>query len=309
MREVLAGVAGQRLPDGSRPELVVCDSGSGDGSAEMARSFGAKVIAIPAGEFSHGGTRNLLMEGTSGSHVAFLTQDAVPADELWLARLLEGFSAAEDVGLVFGPYLPRADASPMVARELQDWFKAFAPDGARRVDRLSPAERATPVRELLGPRGFFTDANGCISREAWRRVPFRDVPYAEDHVLAHDMLRAGYAKVFLPDAAVVHSHEYPGWGWLRRSFDESRALAEIYGYRGPGSASEAVLRVRGLVGADWRWWRSLPGEDRGRRGSGLVLLVRSTRHHALRTAGAVLGGRAARIPPALARRLSLERRG
>ena len=29
------------------------------------------------------------------------------------------------------------------------------------------------------------------------------------------MLRAGYAKVFVPDAAVVHSHEYTLTEWLR----------------------------------------------------------------------------------------------
>ena len=80
----------------------MADSGSTDGSRELAspRRGGDRR---PAGEFSHGGTRNLLVERASGAHVAFLTQDAVPADERWLARLLEGFELADDVGLVFGP--------------------------------------------------------------------------------------------------------------------------------------------------------------------------------------------------------------
>jgi len=43
------------------------------------------------------------MEMASGEHVAFLTQDATPAHPGWLAALLEGFAAAEDVGAVFGP--------------------------------------------------------------------------------------------------------------------------------------------------------------------------------------------------------------
>jgi rhamnosyltransferase len=168
------------------------------------------------------------------------------------------------------------------------------------VDRLTPGERAIPARELLGPRGYFTDANGCLSRQAWERAPFSQVAYAEDHVLAHDMLRAGYAKVFVPDAAVIHSHEYSGWEWLRRSFDESRALREVYGLVEPLEARRTALKVWGRVGADWRW------DGRPRSGA---FLARSAAHHGLRTIGGVLGSRADRLPPGLVRRLSLEGRG
>lgn len=301
--ETLAAVGAQRLEPAL--ELLVCDSGSRDGSVALARDHGAEVIEIAPERFSHGATRNLLMERASGAHVAFLTQDAVPADELWLARLLEGFAVADDVGLVFGPYRPRADASPMVARELSEWFWSFSPDRAPRVDRLGPGERGVAAGELLGARGYFTDANGCVARSAWEEVPFRPVPYAEDHVLAHDMLRAGYAKVYVPGAAVIHSHEYSGWDWLRRSFDEARALREVYGFVEPLDARRTPLKVWGLVGADWRFARGADGvAARTPRAAGL--LARSAVHHSLRVAGAVLGSRADRIPGALARRLSLE---
>jgi rhamnosyltransferase len=282
-----------------RLELLVCDSGSGDGSVTLARRHGAEVIEIPPGEFSHGGTRNLLMERSTGAYVAFLTQDAVPADEHWLTGLVQGFSVADGVGLVFGPYRPRADATPMVARELNAWFAGFSAPDQPRVDRLAAGERDLPARHLLGPRGFFTDANGCVARAAWESVPFRPVPYAEDHVLALDMLRAGYAKVYVPGAAVIHSHEYSALGWLRRSFDEARALREVYGFVEPLGAGRTALKVWGLVGADWRF--------AGEAGS-LGLLARSAVHHALRETGAALGSRADRLPPALVRLLSLERR-
>ena len=158
-------------------------------------------------------------------HVAFLTQDSVPADDRWLARLLAGFGLAADVDAEFGPYRPRPDASVMVARELTEWFRSFSPDGVAAVWTVWRRASGGSSRDvLLGPRGFFTDANGCVAGEAWQSVPFRQVAYAEDHVLAHDMLRAGYAKAYLPDAAVIHSHEYSGRRWLKRSFDEGRAL-------------------------------------------------------------------------------------
>lgn len=302
--ETLSAVARQRLPGGL--EIIVCDSGSTDGSAQRARDHGAIVIEIDREEFSHGRTRNLLMSRARGEHVAFLTQDSVPADELWLSRLVAGFAEADDVAMTFGPYRPRSTTSPMVAHELTRWFESFSPDGSPIVDRLSADERQIPSRALLGRRGYFTDANGCVSRAAWERVPFRDVPYAEDHVLAHDMLRAGFAKAFVPAAAVVHSHDYRLIDRVRRSFDEARALEEIYDWRQPMSPRVLARNLWGNVGADRRWLVSHSGGTSP--SAQLELLVRATLHHVASTTGAVLGSRARRLPRSAVRRLSLEGR-
>ncbi len=208
------------------------------------------------------------MQRARGGHVAFLTQDAVPADEHWLSRLLAGFALAPDVGLAFGAYRPAAGASASVARELTAWFGSFSvgePSGPR-IDALEPDERTAPPSAFLGHRGFFTDANGAVARVAWQRVPFREIAYAEDHLLAQDMLRAGFAKVYVPDAAVVHSHEYSLWQWLRRSFDEARAMRDVYDWvAGP----RVVARnFRGNVMADWRWVRGRAVTPRPLPGAG-----------------------------------------
>jgi rhamnosyltransferase len=311
--ETLQAVAAQRI-DGE-VELLVADSGSRDGSRAVARAHGAAVIEIPRERFSHGGTRNLLMERSRGAHVAFLTQDATPADDRWLERLLSAFGLAPDVGLAFGRYRPRPGASPMVARELTSWFTSLSPSGAPRIDRLAPTERAAPARTFLGPLGFFTDANGCVARVAWERVPFRNVSYAEDHLLAQDMLRSGFAKVYSPEAAVWHSHDYSGWQWLRRSFDEARAMTEVYDRAEPLEARRAALNVWGRVGADWRWFRAGGGghgpADVSRPLAPIAaarLLTSSAAHHTARAAGELLGTRADGLPERLVRRLSLERR-
>src|SRR5262245_42239062 len=243
--ELLAALARQTVAH----ELLVCDSGSRDRSVELAQAHGARVLEIATEQFSHGGTRNLLIEACAGAHVALLTQDAVPAGEGWLAALLDGFALAPDVGIVHGPYRPRAGASLAVRLELEGWFCSLSPDWTARIERLDEPERAAlQVAELNGRRGFFTDANACIARSAWERVPFRDVPYAEDRVLAIDMLRAGYAKAFVPQAAVIHSHAYTPTQQLRRSFDEWRGLLEVYGWREPTSPRHLSSRVRGALG-------------------------------------------------------------
>src|SRR5215210_3664797 len=123
--ETLARVREQRC--GGPVELLVADSGSRDRSVEIARSHGARVIELEPGSFSHGGTRNLLMRESDGDHVAFLSQDALPADEAWLERLLAAFGQAEDVALAHGPYLPRPAASHMMRREFEEFFGSFSP--------------------------------------------------------------------------------------------------------------------------------------------------------------------------------------
>ncbi len=285
-------------------ELLVCDSGSRDGSLELARQHGARVLEIAPERFSHGGTRNLLVREATGAHVALLTQDAEPADERWLERLLEGFALAEDVAIVFGPYLPRADASFAVRVELEQWFTSLSPDGQPAIQRLAARERAAAALELIGRRGFFTDANACLARAAWERVPFREVSYAEDRVLALDMLRAGYAKAFVPAAGVLHSHDYTPLQELRRCFDEWRGLREVYGWREPARPGELARKLRGEL-AQTRRAASRAGLTGAPR---RATLAAASRHHVIRLAGAVLGSRADRLPAPARRALSLERR-
>jgi rhamnosyltransferase len=291
LNEVLGAVRAQVL---DRPvELLVADSGSTDGSRELVRRHGAELIDVPPAEYSHGATRNLLAERASGSHIAFITQDAVPAHRHWLARLLEGFDAAGEVGLVFGPYLARSDASLMVRRELEEWFSSLP----ARVDGGAGSD-GDPRR------AFFTDANGCVARAAWEQVQFRAVGYAEDQLLARDMLAAGYSKVFCPDAAVVHSHDYRPLEQFRRSFDEWRGLREIRAIAAPPALGPAALGVQRAVRDDL----SLARRE-GQRGPARArTAAASLGYHSLRAAGAALGSRAESLPPALRQAFSLEGR-
>jgi rhamnosyltransferase len=280
-------------------EIVVADNASTDGTREEAERRGAVILDVPLGEFSHGGTRDLLMRHSRGEHVAFVTDDVLPVGDTWLAELVAGFEDAENVGLVYGPYVPRADASHMVSRELVEFFASLSPDGSPRVDRGLMPEDIGP-----GPVTFYTDANGCVLRAAWEQVPFRPVTYAEDQLLALDMLAAGFAKVYRPGAAVVHSHDYPMRERFGRFFDEFRALREVYGHveevgwpYTPAVVRTGVRRDRAYLRAQGRSGWEL---DRG--------TLESLLYHGLRATAAVLGTRADGLPPRVRRALSREGR-
>jgi glycosyltransferase involved in cell wall biosynthesis len=297
--EVLAAVRGQRWR--GDVQLLVADSGSSDGSAQVARRHGAEVFAVAPGAFAHGPTRNELMRRARGEVVVFLTQDATPADEGWLERLVAAFDLADDVALAFGPYRPRPAASPPVARELTEYFASMSPNGEVVIDRATAGGAWRGVSERAT---FFTDANGAVARWAWERVPFPDVPYAEDRLLALRMLEAGFAKAYVPDAAVVHSHEYAAWDLLRRYFDEFRGLRETFGHVEPVAPRRTLGVLRRQVAADRAWLReagAVGGELR-------IATLRSLRHFAIRAVGSQLGSRADRVPQRLRRTLSLERR-
>jgi glycosyltransferase involved in cell wall biosynthesis/SAM-dependent methyltransferase len=301
--EVLAAVRAQEVA--AEVELLVVDSGSTDDSLEIAERYGARVHEIPKSEFSHGGTRNLMMELAKGERVAFLTQDATPAHERWLAALLAGFEQAEDVAAVFGPHVAREDASHVIKAEMQRHFANWGSGVSIDVQRLDRSPKGlAEYRAEPGKLTFLSSVNFMLAREAWERVPFRPVPYAEDQLLGRELIEADYAKVFQPDAVVLHSHHFPPRQFLRRYFDEYRGLREVLGHREPAKPRHIVRTVRALTREDRQWL-----ERQGVNGADMRRALNfSRRHHSARLVGAALGSRADRLPSWTRRRLSLEGR-
>jgi O-antigen biosynthesis protein len=282
LERVLAAVRAQ-----GDVELLVIDSGSRDHSREIARSAGANLIEIAPEEFGHGRTRNLGAERSSGELICFLTQDAVP-EPGWLAAYREAFELDEHVGAAFGPHLPSEDTSPMIARELTEFFAGFSPNGGPTLHR----------REDLT---FLSNVNACYARSCWQEIRFAEIEYAEDQAFGRAMLEAGWVKVFHPGAAVRHAHDYGPVEFMKRYFDEYRGLREASGHVEPLAPRAAAREVL----ADARWMRER-GWPPGRR---LRWLARSAVHHGGRRAASALGSRADRLPSRAQRAMSLETRG
>lgn len=284
--ELLAALAREGVQ-----EVLVIDSGSRDGSLSIAREAGARVVEIAPEDFSHGATRNLGAASTSGELICFLTQDATPCPG-WLAAYREGFELDGRVGAAYGPHLARPDTSPMIARELEEFFAGFSPDGA-------------PVVQRAGDPSFLSNVNACYLRSCWEEVRFREVAYSEDQAFGADMLAAGWAKVYQPGAAVLHAHDYGPVEFMRRYFDEYRGLRESSGHVERLDPLGAARHVRAAVAADSRWMAAhgISGRER------LRWTARAGVHHGGRRVFSVLGSHADRLPERVRAGISLERRG
>jgi glycosyltransferase involved in cell wall biosynthesis/GT2 family glycosyltransferase len=272
-------------------ELIVIDSGSSDRSLQIARDACVEPLEIPPHKFGHGRTRNLGAERASGELIWFLTQDATPAPGA-LDAFRAAFALDARIGVAYGPHLPRPDTSPMIARELTEFFGGFAaPDGG-------------PAIQRAGDPTFLSNVNACYRRACWEQVRFRDVPYSEDQAFGRDALGSGWLKVYAPAAGVLHAHDYGQLEFMRRYFDEYRGLRVTQGHVEAFRPVELLRWVRSQTAADARWMaeQGLPVGERAR------WAARATVHHGGRRVFSALGSRAERIPSPLRRRLSLERR-
>ena len=281
LAEVLEALA-REAPD----EVLVIDSGSTDRSVAIARAAGVRVVEIDPAEFGHGRTRNLGVTLTEGELVCFLTQDATPCPG-WLDAYREAFALDPRVGAAYGPHLPRPDTSPMIARELTEFFASMSPDGI-------------PVRQEAGAITFLSNVNACYARSCLEEIGFREVAYSEDQAFGRELLATGWVKVYQPAAAVLHAHDYSTAQFMRRYFDEYRGLRETIGHVEP-------LRLRGAareIAGDLRWMadHDFSPPERAR------WALRATAHHLGRRVAAPLGSRAGSLPRALRGRLSLEGR-
>ena len=212
-------------------EVICIDSGSKDGTKEYLRRLDRiRLVEIEPSEFGHGKTRNLGVELAASEFVAFLTHDAQPVNENWLANLVAVAERDPQIAGVFGRHVAYQNASPFTKSDLDRHFAGFLahPLVVYRDLDLERYEKDEGWRQLLH---FYSDNNSLMRKSVWQKIPYPDVEFAEDQIWAKSIIEAGYRKAYAPEAVVYHSHEYRVIEQLRRAFDESRNFAKYFGYK------------------------------------------------------------------------------
>jgi rhamnosyltransferase len=245
-------------------EVLVLDSGSTDGTRELARARGAAVHKVSASDFDHGATRDLGISLAAGGYVALLVQDAVPLDERWLATMIEILEDDPLVAGVYGRQLPRPGSTPL-ARVLVKNSPTASPE-RREQSAGGPGHYKALPPETRRALALFDNVNSCLRRSVWDEVPFGRTGFGEDLRWGKRVVEGGYKLVYEPRSAVVHSHERGPLYDLRRHYAEGLLLLDLFGLAPVPTLARLLANTllasahlcRRLLLDEGAGWRSLP---------------------------------------------------
>lgn len=195
----LDGILKQTIPV---VEIIVIDSGSTDGTQDIAKSYPkVNLVNIAPEEFNHGGTRNLGVNIAKGDYVLFTVGDARPVNDKWIQDLLDGF-VDDTVAGVCGTQVVahEKDTNPV------EWFRpqSQAVISTHRFASADEFEAASPEEKRAACS--WDDVSAIYIKNVLEKIPFRRTVYGEDVFWAMDVLQAGYALAYNPGARVYHFH-------------------------------------------------------------------------------------------------------
>ena len=193
-RKVLDAVAQQEF---QVDERIVIDTGSTDGSAELAAKYGWRVIGIRREEFDHGATRDRIVRDLHRREfdtVIYLSQDVILASPLSLKRLIDNLYAGPAAGC-YGRQLGTRKGSP------DTWQRERCyPDVSMNKSRAD-----IPRLKLMTP--FCSNAFA-----AWK-IPdviahggFVRTMFGEDMLLAAKVIDDGGVIGYCAEATAFHDH-------------------------------------------------------------------------------------------------------
>lgn len=246
---------GQQIYQGG-VQLIVVDSGSTDGTAELAEQAGALLKRIPKARFHHARTRNEALALARFDKVVFMVQDAVPCTERWLSDL-ENAIDEHPVVAVYTDQVPHEDASP---------YACFENQGIRNFRGQKPVLQALDSERSFRRMAYY-DAYRAIAldnvcaiyrKASLMEIPFPEVGFAEDLAWSLANMLKGERILYQPAIQVKHSHNRPPEYGFHRQIVNSFWCAQIMGRV---ARDMSFLTVRDLL--------SLTGDAR--------LIVRSLR--------------------------------
>ena len=210
-------------------QCVLIDSASSDGTVEQLQAFAKRqpnicLHQIAKDEFQHGHTRNRGVAWSDAEFVAFITQDAIPADQHWLHNLVSCLESHPKAAGAFGRHIAHDDAPYLISQELERYYKAIDQLPAVLSTQSDPKTFKSNKRLWRQILHFYSDNNSCLRKSIWQEIPLPCIPFGEDQLWAEAIIRRGYEKIYAKDAVVKHSHHYTA----EETYKRSRTEAEFY---------------------------------------------------------------------------------
>jgi len=205
-----------RAQDTKPLEIIIIDSSSRDNTIDITKRFGAKTIIIPGHTFNHGKTRNLAALEARGDILVFMTQDALPQDNTLLSKLTAPLQVSE-IAATFGRHIPRYDAPPSEVFARQFSY----PDTA--------SIKGTDDIKQYGIKTFrFSNVCSAIKKELFIKAGMfpEGIRANEDMLIAAKLILNGYKVAYVPQATVIHSHNYSLFQQFRRYYNIGSSLKD-----------------------------------------------------------------------------------
>ena len=224
-------------------EVLLIDSTSSDGCLEhLPQDERLRLHRIRKEDFGHGRTRNLGVELARGEYVAFITQDAIPANRMWLMNLIAPLQNDSNVAGVFGCHIAHSSHCQLTAHDLDLHFNRWIFRSHRQPIELD-GDRQRVNGVVSTHERFYSDNNSCLRKSVWEILPLPDVVYGEDQLWAREILRKGYKKAYASTAIVRHSHEYDFRETILRANTEWHFYNQLLGERLPSTKQQVLHMV------------------------------------------------------------------
>jgi glycosyltransferase involved in cell wall biosynthesis len=217
-------------------EIIIVDSGSTDGTLEIAAREGAKILEIPPESFNHGYARNKGAENSSGDYVLFLVQDAFPMTDRWLWEMARTLEQNDTVAVSCAEY-PRSDCDLFYQHVLWNHYRSLSLD----KDRFLSWDESCSTQIGLRSNSQISDIAALIRLDIFNKYKFR-THYAEDLDLGIRLIKDGHRIGFLYTTRVLHSHNRSPYYFLKRAYVDCKFLKELFpGFQFPAVGSNARL--------------------------------------------------------------------
>lgn len=208
---------------GQVDEILIADSQSEDDTPAIARKHGAKIMPIPRAEFSHSGARNRLGDAARGGLLLFMTQDALPSSDHWLADLRAKLQNNPRIAAVSCAQLPRPNA---------DLFARITGFHHRRFMQIDQHDRTLrkPFRKTYQHwrRNAELANSACLIRAPiWQKYKFQR-EFGEDIDLGLRLIRDGHHLALMRSAAIIHSHNRSPIYQAKRAYVSTRLLLDLF---------------------------------------------------------------------------------
>ena len=186
---------------------------SKDNTEEYLKKHNIEYKKINRNEFSHSLVREKEVMESDSDVVAFVTQDVVIDDELWLYQL------TKDIG--------KDNVVATYSRQITKYNNIEKYTRESNYPATSKIVSKDDIPKLWLKTFFFSDASSAIDTKIFKKLKGyddKDLPISEDMYIAYKIITNGYKIKYCAESIVYHSHNFT----LKEIYDRYKLTGKFF---------------------------------------------------------------------------------